>query len=77
MADRSIALGAGILVASVSFSLLTADVSTSQLDVTSTVAANYVNSAYQILVRPRGSRTTLETSQEVHSKDEASARLPR
>ena len=52
--DRSIALGAGILVASVSFSLLTADVSTSQLDVTRTVAANYVNSAYQILVRPRG-----------------------
>ena len=63
--DRSLALGAGILVASVSFSLLTADVATSQLEVTSTVAANYVNSAYQILVRPKGSRTTLETSQGV------------
>jgi ABC-type lipoprotein release transport system permease subunit len=63
--DRSIALGAGILVASVSFSLLTADVSTSQLEVTRTVAANYVQSAYQILVRPRGSRTALETSQGV------------
>lgn len=63
--DRSIALGAGILVASVSFSLLTADVSTSQLEVTRTVAANYVQSAYDILVRPRGSRTSLETSEGV------------
>jgi hypothetical protein len=63
--DRSIALGAGILVASVSFSLLTADVSTSQLDVTATVAANYAHSAYDILVRPRGSRTTLETTEGV------------
>jgi putative ABC transport system permease protein len=60
--DRSIALGAGILVASVSFSLLTADVTTSQLEVTRTVAQNYV-SAYDILVRPRDSRTQLETTQ--------------
>jgi hypothetical protein len=63
--DRSIALGAGILVASVSFSLLTADVSTSQLEVTTTVAHNYAQSSYDILVRPRGSRTTLENSEGV------------
>ena len=63
--DRSIALGAGILVASVSFSLLTADVTTSQLEVTTTVAHNYAQSSYDILVRPRGSRTTLENSEGV------------
>jgi hypothetical protein len=63
--DRAIALGAGILVASVSFSLLTADVSTSQLEVTTTVAHDYAQSSYDILVRPHGSRTTLENSEGV------------
>jgi putative ABC transport system permease protein len=62
--DRSIALGAGILVASVSFSLLTADVSTSELEVRSTVAHNFAQQ-YDILVRPRGTRTSLETSEGV------------
>src|ERR1700684_3786384 len=51
--DRSIALGAGILVASVSFSLLTAAASTSQLEVHGTVE-NAPRPAYDILARPEG-----------------------
>ncbi|HEY6468965.1 MAG TPA: FtsX-like permease family protein [Candidatus Dormibacteraeota bacterium] len=47
-----------------SFSLLTADVSTSQLEVTGTVARNF-QSTYDILVRPKGARTAEETGQGV------------
>jgi hypothetical protein len=58
--DRSIALGAGILVASVSFSLLTAAASTSQLEVQGTVDAA-ARPAYDILVRPKGAADAIET----------------
>jgi putative ABC transport system permease protein len=58
--DRSLALGAGILVASVSFSLLTAAVSTSQLTVQGIVEASS-HPAYDILVRPRGTADAVET----------------
>ena len=58
--DRSIALGAGILVASVSFSLLTAAASTSQLEVHGTVEAA-ARPAYDILVRPKGAANAIET----------------
>jgi putative ABC transport system permease protein len=58
--DRSIALGAGILVASVSFSLLTAAASTSQLAVHGTVNAA-ARPAYDILVRPKAAADTIET----------------
>ena len=55
--DRSIALGAGILVASVSFSLLTAAAATSQLEVHGVVDAAS-RPAYDILVRPKGADTS-------------------
>src|ERR1700730_14868299 len=58
--DRSIALGAGILVASVSFSLLTAAASTSQLEVHGTVNAA-ARPACDILVRPKGAADAIET----------------
>src|ERR1700691_944827 len=58
--DRSIALGAGILVASVSFSLLTAAAATSQLEVHGTVE-NAPRPAYDILVRPKGAADAIET----------------
>ena len=58
--DRSIALGTGILVASVSFSLLTAAASTSQLEVHGTVDAAS-RPAYDILVRPKGAADAIET----------------
>ncbi len=58
--DRAIALGAGILVASVSFSLLTAAASTSQLAVTGVVDAA-ARPAYDILVRPKGAADAVET----------------
>jgi ABC-type lipoprotein release transport system permease subunit len=58
--DRAIALGAGILVASVSFSLLTAAAATSQLEVHGTVDAAS-RPAYDILVRPKGAADAIET----------------
>lgn len=58
---RSWAVVAAIVVAAVSFSLLTSAVATSQLQVRGTVKANS-RSAYDILVRPPGSRTALESS---------------
>ena len=58
--DRALALGAGILVASVSFSLLTATASTSQLAVHGTVDAA-ARPAYDILVRPNGAANAIET----------------
>jgi len=59
---RAAAVATGILVASVSFSLLTATTTTSTAEVQGTVARN-LRPAYDILVRPPGSITGLEASQ--------------
>ena len=56
---RSIALAVGIVVAAVAFTLLTAETRTSALHVRGTIAASY-RTAYDILVRPRGTRSALE-----------------
>ncbi|WP_370118536.1 FtsX-like permease family protein [Streptacidiphilus sp. MAP12-33] len=56
---RALALVAGILVAATSFSLLTAAVTTSRAETVGTVNAN-ARSAYDLLVRPAGTRTALE-----------------
>lgn len=58
---RSLTLAAGILVAAVSFSLLTAAASTGTARVKNTVNHNF-RAAYDILVRPPGSNTELERS---------------
>src|ERR1019366_316513 len=58
---RAAAVAAGILVASVSFSLLTAATTTSTAQVQGTVART-LRPAYDILVRPPGSTTPLEAS---------------
>lgn len=59
---RSLAVVAAIVVAAVSFSLLTSAVATSKLQVKGTVEANY-RTAYDILVRPPGSTTSLERTE--------------
>lgn len=56
---RSLTLALGILVAAVSFSLLTAAARTGTARVQRTVAGNF-RAAYDILVRPPGSTTALE-----------------
>ena len=56
---RLIALLAGMLLATTAFTVLTAASRTSQLRTVGTVSAHFVP-AYDILVRPRGSRTRLE-----------------
>jgi putative ABC transport system permease protein len=58
-AGRSIALGLGIIVAAVSFVLLTGSAATSAIHVRSTLKQNF-RGAYDILVRPKGSFTPLE-----------------
>jgi putative ABC transport system permease protein len=58
---RSLATGAGVLCAVVAFVILTGSVQTAQLATTATVNANF-RSSYDILVRPHGSQTALETS---------------
>src|ERR1039458_2466187 len=58
---RAAAVAAGILVASVSFSLLTAATTTSTAQVQGP-AAPHPRPAYDILVRPPGSTTALEAS---------------
>lgn len=58
---RTMAVITAIVVASVSFSLLTSAVATSRLEVRGTVEANF-RTAYDILVRPAGSTTPLERS---------------
>jgi putative ABC transport system permease protein len=58
---RAAAVAAGILVASVSFSLLTAATTTSTAQVRGTVARN-LRPAYDILVRPPDSTSALEAS---------------
>ncbi|MBO0846568.1 MAG: FtsX-like permease family protein [Nocardioides sp.] len=52
---------AAIVIAAVSFSLLTSAVASSRLQVRGKIAANF-RSAYDILVRPKGSQTPLEAS---------------
>src|SRR5215467_10598520 len=56
---RAAALIAGILVASTSFTLLTASVRTARLVTVGAIARN-ARSAYDILVRPPGARTPPE-----------------
>lgn len=57
---RALAMLAGMLVAVTAFTVLTAASRTSQLRTIGTVSAHF-RSAYDILVRPRGSRTGLES----------------
>jgi hypothetical protein len=57
---RLIALLVGMLVATTAFTVLTAASRTAQLRTVGTVSAHFVP-AYDILVRPRGARTALET----------------
>ncbi|MEV0268030.1 FtsX-like permease family protein [Hamadaea sp. NPDC050747] len=56
---RSLALFAGVLVATTGFTVLTGSVTTSRLQVSQTVDENF-RAAYDILVRPHGERTTQE-----------------
>ncbi len=60
-AARSVALLMGMLVAVTAFCVLTASARTSQLRTVGTVSAHF-RAAYDILVRPRGARTRLESS---------------
>src|SRR5271170_2841449 len=57
---RLVALLVGMLLATTAFTVLTAASRTSQLRTVGTVTAHFVP-AYDILVRPKGSRTALET----------------
>lgn len=59
---RAAVLGLGILVAAVSFSLLTAAVQSSRAQVVGTVDESF-RSAYDILVRPPGATTELERTE--------------
>jgi putative ABC transport system permease protein len=56
---RTLALVVGMLVAATAFTVLTAASRTAQLRTTGEVSANFAP-AYDILVRPRGTRTTVE-----------------
>ncbi|MEV1014315.1 ABC transporter permease [Micromonospora sp. NPDC049801] len=58
-AGRSVALLVGVLVATTGFVVLTGATTTSRLDVNGTVERN-TQVAYEILVRPKGTRTPLE-----------------
>ncbi|RIV38647.1 FtsX-like permease family protein [Micromonospora radicis] len=58
-AGRSVALLAGVLVATTGFVVLTGATTTSRLEVTGAVERN-TRAAYDILVRPPGARTPLE-----------------
>ena len=59
-ATRSLALLLGMLVAVTAFCVLTATARTSQLRTVGTVTAHF-RAAYDILVRPKGARTQLES----------------
>jgi putative ABC transport system permease protein len=59
---RTAALAVAILVASVSFTLLTASTKTSSLQVHGTLTSSF-RPAYDILVRPRQTQTALENSE--------------
>jgi putative ABC transport system permease protein len=58
---RLVALLLGLLVATSAFTVLTAASKTSQLRTVGTVTSNFVP-AYEILVRPKGTRTELENA---------------
>jgi hypothetical protein len=60
-AARALALLAGILLAATAFMVLTAASRTSQLRTVGTVASHF-SPAYDILVRPKGSRTALSAT---------------
>jgi putative ABC transport system permease protein len=60
-AGRAVALGLAVVVAAVSFSFLTAAASTSAAHVQGEVQRN-LRPAYDLLVRPAGSRTTTESA---------------
>ncbi|MFG1831265.1 FtsX-like permease family protein [Micromonospora chersina] len=60
-AGRSVALLVGVLVATTGFTVLTGATTTSRLAVTGTVERS-TRAAYDILVRPKGSRTPLEAA---------------
>ncbi|SCG34572.1 FtsX-like permease family protein [Micromonospora halophytica] len=60
-AGRSVALLAGVLVATTGFVVLTGATTTSRLEVTGTVERE-TRAAYDILVRPQGARTPLEAA---------------
>ncbi|GAB4054220.1 ABC transporter permease [Catellatospora paridis] len=60
-AARSVALLTGVLVATTGFTVLTGTVDTSRLQVTQQVGENY-RGAYDILVRPKGSRLEPENA---------------
>jgi predicted ABC-type transport system involved in lysophospholipase L1 biosynthesis ATPase subunit len=55
-----VALLAGVLAATTGFTVLTGTTATARLEVTGTVDAN-ARAAYDILVRPKGARTSLES----------------
>src|SRR5215469_9673561 len=57
---RLIALLAGMLLATTAFTVLTAATRTSHLQTIGTVSANFIPS-YDILVRPKGAKTALES----------------
>ena len=57
---RTLALVAGVLVAATAFTVLTAASRTAQLRTIGTVSANF-QPAYDILVRPKGARTAVES----------------
>jgi putative ABC transport system permease protein len=57
---RTLALIAGVLVAATGFTVLTAASRTAQLRTVGTVSAHFAP-AYDILVRPRGARTVVES----------------
>jgi len=57
--SRTVTLGLGILVAAVSFVLLTSAVGTGALEIRGSIAKNF-RAAYDILVRPKDSFTPLE-----------------
>lgn len=60
-AGRSVALLAGVLVATTGFVVLTGTTTASRLEVTGAVERN-TRAAYDILVRPKGARTPLEAA---------------
>jgi putative ABC transport system permease protein len=57
---RTLALIVGVLVAATAFTVLTAASRTAQVRTVGTVSANF-SPAYDILVRPKGARTAVET----------------
>ena len=63
-AGRATALLLGMLIATTGFTVLTGSTATSRLQVIGTVQDNF-RSAYDILVRPTGTRTALEEQREL------------